>query len=141
MPRLTPPDGTCAAEGGIANTLQCTNGPPESPRELRSSSSSASSAVPAGSPDHRSGGGLSRPSQVYCFGIARPDATAGLVRPMVAGTLGFAGVVGAVGELAALELLLPPPPPQPAVAAVRTSAAATAALLRLDGVLGIGENS
>ena len=63
-------------------TSQWTNGPLGA---SGSNSSSASSAVPAGIPDHSNGGGTSAPSRAYCAGIAAPSENAGLLNSMVTG--------------------------------------------------------
>jgi hypothetical protein len=52
-----------------------------------SSTTRASAVVPAGTPDHRKGGDMLRPLQLYTAGICAPSPNAALVTLSVAGAL------------------------------------------------------
>src|SRR5438067_8947892 len=75
--------------GEIPASAQWTNPPPGASMSIISR---ASSPVPAGRPDHRSGSETLL-GHAYCFGIVPPAANAGLETLIVAGAAGVAAVV------------------------------------------------
>lgn len=95
--------------GAIPVTIQCTYSPPTA---SGSSTTSASSAAPAGD-DHVNGGATLAPLQLNCTGIGAPSANMGLA--IVSGSAAGAGVVAstvvAFGTYGGVSRLSPAPAP------------------------------
>ncbi len=111
LPRANPP-----TSGGNPAMTQWMN-----PSASGSRTTSASSAVPAGTPVHASGGETSSPTHVYSGGIGCPSPKAGLVSRSVVTVVGDAALLAGAAALA--------PPPVPAATSVVEGAAVVEVVL------------